>query len=116
MAKSLRSKWKRKMRNVRREKFAKKELEQLKKTVAAGDSGIAEMKEIYTVKTATDLKHEKKLKNETGKDDTVMEVDKEKLKCNSKTLKDENGHYPVWMNQRRIKKLKSKRIHKNATW
>ncbi|KAK3590820.1 hypothetical protein CHS0354_012413 [Potamilus streckersoni] len=116
MAKSLRSKWKRKMRNVRREKFAKKELEQLKKTVAAGDSGMTEMKEIYTVKTASDLRQERKLKNETGKDDTVMEVDKEKPRYNPKTLKDEHGHYPVWMNQRRIKKLKSKRKHKNATW
>jgi hypothetical protein len=27
---------------------------------------------------------------------------------NSRTKKDKNGHYPVWMNQRAIKRLKSK--------
>lgn len=30
-----------------------------------------------------------------------------KKKYNSKTMLDENGQYPVWMNQRRIKKIKA---------
>lgn len=35
-----------------------------------------------------------------------MEVDS---KFNPKTFKDENGQYPVWMNQRQIKKTKAAR-------
>jgi hypothetical protein len=31
------------------------------------------------------------------------------IKRNKKTLLDQNGQYPVWMNQRQIKKLKAKR-------
>lgn len=30
-------------------------------------------------------------------------------KRNKKTMLDENGQYPVWMNQRQAKKLKGKR-------
>ena len=33
-----------------------------------------------------------------------MEVDGVKQKYNPKTLKDEHGQYPVWMNQRAVKK------------
>ena len=36
-----------------------------------------------------------------------MEVDK---KFNSKTMRSEHGQYPVWMNQRQIRKQKG---HKN---
>jgi hypothetical protein len=35
-----------------------------------------------------------------------MEVDAKAR--DPKTLRDENGHYPVWMNSRRIKKHKTK--------
>ena len=35
-----------------------------------------------------------------------MEVDDTKSKYNRKTLKDEHGQYPIWMNQRAIKKQK----------
>ena len=35
-----------------------------------------------------------------------MEVDNTKSKHDRKTLKDEHGQYPVWMNQKSIKKLK----------
>ena len=48
MAKSLKSKWKRKMRNIKREKYGKKELEQLKKIAEAAKEGDQEMKELYT--------------------------------------------------------------------
>ncbi len=37
-----------------------------------------------------------------------MEVDEEKRKINQKTLRDEHGQYPVWMNQRRMRKQKAK--------
>lgn len=43
-----------------------------------------------------------------------MEVEEVKRKYNRKTMVDENGQYPIWMNQRKIKKLKvaKKRIGK----
>lgn len=35
-------------------------------------------------------------------------------KRNKKTMLDENGQYPVWMNQRQAKKLKGKRTAKKV--
>lgn len=35
-------------------------------------------------------------------------------KRNKKTMLDENGQYPVWMNQRQAKKLKGKRTTKKV--
>ena len=46
MAKSIRSKWKRKMRSVRREKFGKRELERLKDMIQKAEVTNVEMKEI----------------------------------------------------------------------
>jgi hypothetical protein len=36
-----------------------------------------------------------------------METDSE-IKRNKKTLRDQFGHYPIWMNSRQIKKHKNK--------
>jgi hypothetical protein len=47
MAKSLRSKRKRKMRAIKRERYGKKELEMLKETVEGINTKDEEMKEIY---------------------------------------------------------------------
>lgn len=35
-------------------------------------------------------------------------------KRNPKTLLDKSGQYPVWMNQRQMKKLKAKRVTKKT--
>lgn len=35
-------------------------------------------------------------------------------KRNKKTMLDDNGQYPVWMNQRQAKKLKGKRTAKKV--
>lgn len=43
--------------------------------------------------------------------DGGMDIDS---KRNKKTLLDENGQYPVWMNQRQAKKLKGKRAGKKS--
>ena len=54
MAKSLRSKWKRKMRAVKRKKNAPKELKRLVETLALGKDGEIkdeEMKELVTGRT-----------------------------------------------------------------
>lgn len=58
MAKSLRSKWKRKCRAVKRERYAAKELERLKKTLgvdgnASKDVEMTNISEIATGKTHT---------------------------------------------------------------
>lgn len=39
----------------------------------------------------------------------TMDVDREDLQVDPVTLKNQHGSYPVWMNQRQIKKLKSAR-------
>ena len=53
MAKSIRSKWRRKMRSERREKFGKKELEKLKSIVQKSEkSDDVEMKNLYTGETS----------------------------------------------------------------
>ncbi|XP_045176498.1 protein LLP-like [Mercenaria mercenaria] len=100
MAKSIRSKRRRKMRAVKREQFGKKELERLKGVVerakAAED---VEMKEMFTEKTAAQLK-------EQNKDGEKMDTSKASRNYNPKTLKNEHGNFPVWMSQRKVKKVK----------
>ncbi|XP_060557120.1 protein LLP-like [Ruditapes philippinarum] len=96
MAKSIRSKRRRKMRNIKREAFGKKELEMLKDVVekAKAEKDV-EMKEMFTVKSATELKEDQK-----------MDTSKASRNYNPKTLKNEHGNYPVWMSQRKMKKVK----------
>lgn len=49
MAKSIRSKRKRMLRNIKRERYAKKDLEKLKQMVALAEKDKdTEMKELYT--------------------------------------------------------------------
>uniref|UniRef100_A0A8C3MLY8 Protein LLP homolog n=1 Tax=Geospiza parvula TaxID=87175 RepID=A0A8C3MLY8_GEOPR len=105
MAKSLRSKWRRKMRAEKRKKNAPKELERLKKILGTkADVIMEEVKEVATV-----VPPEKILeaKGECGPDDCKMELDN---KRNKKTLLDQHGQYPIWMNSRQRKKLKAQRV------
>lgn len=53
MGKSLRSKWKRKCRAIKRERYKVKELERLKKTLGIDENGIpdVEMSEISKIAT-----------------------------------------------------------------
>ncbi|GAB0176294.1 protein LLP [Grus japonensis] len=100
MAKSLRSKWKRKMRAEKRKKNAPKELERLKKILGTNaDVVMEEVKEVATV-----LPPNKVL--EQG-DDCKMDIDN---KRNKKTLLDQHGQYPIWMNSRQRKKFKAQRV------
>ncbi|KAM6385673.1 LOW QUALITY PROTEIN: protein LLP homolog [Alca torda] len=100
MAKSLRSKWRRKMRAEKRKKNAPKELERLKKILGtSGDVVMEEVKEVATVVTPKTVLQQG--------DDGKMDVDN---KRNKKTLLDQHGQYPIWMNSRQKKKLKAQRI------
>ncbi|XP_066525459.1 protein LLP homolog [Hoplias malabaricus] len=112
MAKSLRSKWRRKMRSEKRKKNAPKELARLK--TALGNEGqreitMKDVSEVATVINAQQLKQKNEdVEMEGGQDEVgKMEMDS---KRNKKTMLDEHGQYPVWMNQRQAKKLKKKRI------
>ncbi|XP_014676792.1 PREDICTED: protein LLP homolog [Priapulus caudatus] len=100
MAKSLRSKWKRKQRAEKRKKNAPKELVKLKKIVK-GHKELIENEELVKIVTEVLPKREKKVEDEQKT--ASMDVDK---KYDPKTMKDKHGQYPVWMNQRAIKKHK----------
>ncbi|KAG8578012.1 hypothetical protein GDO81_010355 [Engystomops pustulosus] len=109
MAKSLRSKWKRKMRAEKRKKNAPKELARLKNVLAKANADVLmeDVKEIATVVTADKVKEKATVEVEAAEGDTMkMETD---VKRNKKSLLNEHGQYPVWMHQRHCKKLKSKR-------
>ncbi|KAG9490369.1 hypothetical protein GDO78_005965 [Eleutherodactylus coqui] len=114
MAKSIRSKWKRKMRAEKRKKNAPKELARLKIVLAKANADVLmeDVKDIATVVTAEKAK-EKAKEAEAAEGDTMkMETD---AKRNKKTLLDQHGQYPVWMNQRQRKKLKAQRGKKGKS-
>ncbi|XP_076284854.1 protein LLP homolog [Lasioglossum baleicum] len=116
MAKSLRSKWRRKCRAVKRERYGAKELDRLKKTLGITKNGSqdTEMKDISEIATVVDAKSlidDAKSLNDTekgGADDT-MDVDKDSKVYNKRTMRDQHGNYPVWLNRRKIAKLKKGR-------
>ncbi|KAI4499804.1 hypothetical protein M0802_005060 [Mischocyttarus mexicanus] len=93
MAKSLRSKWKRKCRAVKRERYGAKELAKLKKTLVIG---------------AKDIIENSKTKEGDKAETIEMEVDGGRV-YDKKTLRDQYGNYPVWMNRRKILKHKKGR-------
>ncbi|XP_068132866.1 protein LLP homolog [Hyperolius riggenbachi] len=112
MAKSLRSKWKRKMRAEKRKKNAPKELARLKDVLSKAKTDVLmeDVKEIATVVTPEKIKNKKaEMDIEMAEEDaSSLKMDMD-LKRSKKTLLDQHGQYPVWMNQRQTKKLKSQR-------
>ncbi|XP_036025946.1 protein LLP homolog [Onychomys torridus] len=112
MAKSLRSKWKRKMRAEKRKKNAPKELNRLKSILRVdGDALMKDVEDIATVVVPKQCQEKMQCTVDDEKDDTKMEIE---LKRNKKTLLDQHGQYPVWMNQRQRKRLKAKREKKRG--
>ncbi|XP_061107238.1 protein LLP homolog [Conger conger] len=115
MAKSLRSKWKRKMRAEKRKKNAPKELARLKSTLGLDGKGEITMKDveqIATVVPAEKLKEKAPDVHMDEEDDTgTMDLDGKRSK---KTQLNEHGQYPVWMSQRQAKKLRGKRTAKKG--
>lgn len=111
MAKSIRSKWKRKMRAIKRERYGKKELVRLKKTLGIDDAqagpsdvNMQDISEIVHVVSSQDIKTRKTIESDTDIVDAA-EVDDIK-KFNPKTLRNENGAYPIWLHPRKIKRVK----------
>nr|XP_057933065.1 protein LLP homolog isoform X2 [Doryrhamphus excisus] len=119
MAKSLRSKWKRKMRAEKRKKNAPKELARLKQALSQdkkADAIMSDMQEIAIVVPAEKIRKDADVDvteggGGGGDDEGKMDLDS---KRNKKTLLNEHGQYPVWMNQRQAKKLKGKRTAKKG--
>ncbi|CAD7680073.1 unnamed protein product [Nyctereutes procyonoides] len=95
MAKSLRSKWKRKMRVEKRKKNAPKELSRLK-SILQMDSDVL-MKDVQGIATMVVPKH---CQEQTQ---CVTEI-----KRNRKSLIDQHGQHPIRTNQRQRKRLKAK--------
>ncbi|KAK1128271.1 hypothetical protein K0M31_002741 [Melipona bicolor] len=134
MAKSLRSKWRRKCRAIKRIRYGAKELERLKKTLGIDENGAKdiEMSEISKIATVVDAKtikeNEQAETNEQATEDKqaetneqatedeqtetngeTMDVDTNGRVYNKKTMRDQYGNYPVWMNKRKIAKHKKGR-------
>ncbi|XP_013188953.1 protein LLP homolog [Amyelois transitella] len=132
MAKSLRSRWKRKCRAIKRERYAVKELARLKKMLGikeeekVTESEVMESDQVIFLDAGQIGK--KKRKNlekpaEEDPDDVEMSSDDEKIEVegdngkkrvfSSKTLKDQNGQYPVWLHKRKIAKINKVGAKKN---
>lgn len=114
MAKSIRSKWKRKCRAIKRVRYGEKELERLKKTIANDPLSKKEVKDLIPdVEEVANVKTPAEVKN---KEQTVsMDLDEIKKDFNSKTLRDKNGAFPIWVHPRKIKSGKKKNKKKKNT-
>jgi len=126
MAKSLRSKWKRKMRSVKRVRYGEKENKVLEKMV----KNTEERKKMLESVTETckmlrcnvgncTLKHGPQPLGDTSLDPVTTEEDKMDLSgkpktYSSKTKRDEHGTYPSWMSKRKIQNMKSKPKNKTT--
>ncbi|XP_047245341.1 protein LLP homolog [Girardinichthys multiradiatus] len=116
MAKSLRSKWKRKMRAEKRKKNAPKELARLKQALSLdkkGEADMSDLQDIATVVPADKITKQTDVEMAAQEEecDGKMDMDKKRSK---KTLLDEHGQYPAWMSQRQAKKMKAIRVTKKT--
>ncbi|XP_035457298.2 protein LLP homolog [Spodoptera frugiperda] len=130
MAKSLRSRWKRKCRAIKRERYAVKELARLKKMLGVKDEEkpetttdeVMESDQVIfldagALKKNAEKKNKKKKEKEIAEEaaedvemssddeNVVVDGDGKKRVFSTKTLKDQNGQYPVWLHKRKIAKL-----------
>jgi len=111
MAKSLRSKWKRKMRAVKRNKNEGRVMKQLKETLTKDQIIMTEDMVKYqeldqVLKTKQEKEEQEKQQQQEEVAGASMDVDSKRDK---KTLLDANGQYPEWVNCRQAKKLREKR-------
>ncbi|XP_061570806.1 protein LLP homolog [Cololabis saira] len=113
MAKSLRSKWKRKMRAEKRKKNAPKELARLKQALSLDKKGEADMTDLQEIATVVPAEKITKQTDAETAEGEEGKMDMEE-KRNKTTLLNEHGQYPVWMSQRQAKKMKGKRMAKKS--
>merc|ERR1712141_365894 len=126
MARSLRSKWKRKMRAVKRVRYGEKENKVLDKMI----KNTEDRKKILETVTESckmlrcnigncTLKHGPQPLGEPSLDvvttgDDKMDTTGPMKKFSTITKRDERGTYPAWMSKRKIKSLKSKSKNKTT--
>jgi len=115
MAKSIRSKWRQRMRNEKRQKNYNKDLERLKglaaRELASKKKEIEEQTELNSQKGATNS-----LQDSQHSETTPSAMDTTTLKkYNKRTMLDESGQYPIWMSQRKIKKMKGQVVKKKSS-
>ncbi|KAI8120166.1 hypothetical protein FF38_05119 [Lucilia cuprina] len=113
---------------VKRARYAVKELAMLKKTLGIMDTEegdtMEQLADVATVKTAKEIKHEKKSKEENelafelqeereqGEKITIVNEKTGKTHVyNTKTLKDQHGSYPSWYKPRKTAKRMRKKDH-----
>uniref|UniRef100_A0A914XFP6 Uncharacterized protein n=1 Tax=Plectus sambesii TaxID=2011161 RepID=A0A914XFP6_9BILA len=110
------------MRAIKREKNAPKELKKLNATLAKAVNNIdcVELVTAPSHASAVQPNYKSKFTGALGEDGTPtasgadgdvegMQLD-DKRTFNPRTMRDENGKYPVWMSQRKIKQQKTKRV------
>ncbi|KAK9873613.1 hypothetical protein WA026_023292 [Henosepilachna vigintioctopunctata] len=116
MAKSLRSKWRRKCRAVKRVRYGKKELERLKSILPCeGVTAKTEKSEETTISDIANLKTIEEITEQRSDNNGSMEIDSTvdmPPKFNAKTLRDKNGAYPVWLHPRKYPKKGKKQKNK----
>ena len=105
MAKSLRSKWKRKMKAEKRIKYGEREEKRLIKMLEAAKE-LKEQDGDDKVMEPTVVESESK-EHIPADDENAMDTSA-KAKYSLKTMKDEAGNYPKWMSNRRVEKMKKK--------
>lgn len=101
------------MRAVKRERYGKKELDRLKKTLGIEDlepsSKEVNMQNITEIVTVVPM-NEISLPEKSNQEECIDIMDMSELndikKFNTKTLRNENGAYPIWLHPRKIKKAK----------
>merc|ERR1711953_344830 len=108
MAKSLRSKWKRKMRAEKRIKYGEREDKRLVQMLKMANDLKEQDGSDLLMKPSTDNTEETpETTVDTIVDENAMDTSV-KAKYSKTTLKDKDGNYPKWLSSRKIQKLKSK--------
>ena len=106
MAKSLRSKWKRKMRAEKRVRYGEKEKAKLVKMLDDFKK-VEEEKEKHQPETLGKMDTETKA--DKTDDDETMDTTDPKARHSSNSKKNQFGSYPVWMSNRKIQAAKGKK-------
>ncbi|XP_028811434.1 protein LLP homolog [Denticeps clupeoides] len=116
MAKSLRSKRKRKMRAEKRKKNAPRELARLKSILGQegkGEITMDDISEVANVVPAEQLNEKTADIDMEGGGDNMGKMETVS-KSHKKNMLNQHGQYPKWMNHRQIKKMKIKNNPKKA--
>ncbi|KAK9500789.1 hypothetical protein O3M35_001985 [Rhynocoris fuscipes] len=107
MAKSLRSKWRRKMKAIKRERYGKKELERLKKVIEGSKkegSNEIDMTDLQALVNVVSYPGKSNTEDENV-DENEMDVDQKVKLYDPATLRDQFGNLPVWIGSHKKKKI-----------